>query len=57
MIIRDGLGWIVVAIGLIALIVGIAGIFMFSGNARFIGLGAGVVIFLATGAITYLRRD
>lgn len=57
MIIRDGLGWIVVAIGLIALIVGIAGIFMFSGNTRFIGLGAGVVIFLATGAITYLRRD
>lgn len=57
MIIRDGLGWMIAAIGVVALIAGIAGAVLLSGSTRFITLGVGVVLFLASGAVTYLRRD
>lgn len=57
MIIRDALGWIVAAIGVLALIVGIVGAIMLTGSVRFVTLGAGIAVFLVAAVITYLRRD
>lgn len=57
MIIRDALGWIVAAIGVLALIAGIIGVIVFTGSVRFVTLGAGIAVFLVAAAITYLRRD
>ena len=57
MIIRDALGWIVAAVGVLALIAGIVGVIVFTGSVRFAALGAGIAVFLVAAAITYLRRD
>lgn len=57
MIIGDELGWIIAAIGVVALIAGVVGAVLLSGSTRFVALGAGVTLFLVAGIITYLRRD